>query len=64
VSTPVICGTNSGYHLYTDMSDTCNLAIFHLGQGSLLTREWTIRVGTLLYYSYYYNNKSSFVQVK
>jgi hypothetical protein len=53
VSTPVICGTNSGYHLYTDMSDTCNLAIFHLGQGSLLTREWTIRVGEpFILYSY------------
>jgi hypothetical protein len=43
----VVCGTNSGYHLYTDVGDTCNTAVFHLGQGSLLTREWTVRVRLL-----------------
>ncbi|XP_023333533.1 uncharacterized protein LOC111705262 [Eurytemora carolleeae] len=43
-SSPTICGTNSGYHMYLDIGDSCNLATFNLGQGTLLTREWTIRV--------------------
>lgn len=54
---PVICGTNTGEHMYVDVSDSCNKLLFTLGsnaQGtSLVTRQWSIKVSQ---YSCNYEN--------
>merc|ERR1711981_479035 len=46
---PVICGINSGYHVYFDASENCNSLNFQLGnvaQGlsSIATRSWSIKI--------------------
>jgi len=46
---PVICGINSGYHVYFDASDNCHDLNFQLGNeangiGSVATRTWSIKV--------------------
>lgn len=42
---PVICGTNSGEHMYVDSSDLCNDLGFNIGAGtSTVTRSWTIKI--------------------
>lgn len=46
---PVICGINSGYHIYFDAADECNSLNLQLGnvaQGlaGLATRSWSIKV--------------------
>eukprot|EP00093_Oithona_nana_P004330 04330.XXX_134142_132652_1 [CDS] Oithona nana genome sequencing. len=42
---PVICGTNSGEHMYVDASDMCNDLAFNLADtGSTVTRTWTIKI--------------------
>jgi hypothetical protein len=48
VTVPLICGTNSGYHVYFDASDACNSLDFQLGNNvigaSTVTRSWSIKV--------------------
>lgn len=48
VTVPVICGTNSGYHVYFDAVDACNSLDFQLGNNvlgaSTVTRSWSIKV--------------------
>jgi len=45
VTPPVICGTNSGEHMYVDVSCTdCIDLAFALGQGATATRQWSIKV--------------------
>jgi len=42
---PVICGTNSGEHMYVDSADQCNDLGFNIGGGaSTITRAWTIKI--------------------
>jgi len=45
---PVMCGTNSGYHLYADASPSCNTLDFQLGSTAvgttIATRSWNIKV--------------------
>jgi len=55
-ATPVICGTNTGAHMYVEASDSCNTMSFHIADGSASTnREWAIRVTQ---YSCDYINKA------
>jgi hypothetical protein len=43
--TPMICGTNTGYHMYVDASNDCNTLSFHIADGtSSVNRQWEIRV--------------------
>jgi len=42
---PVICGVNTGAHIFIDASDSCNTMSFHIGSESgTATREWAIRI--------------------
>jgi len=42
---PMICGTNTGHHLYVDVVNTlCSIASFTYGSGSTSTRQYDIRV--------------------
>jgi len=46
---PVICGTNSGFHVYFDASDSCNSLDFQLGNvakgvSASATYAWSIKV--------------------
>merc|ERR1712228_1015685 len=45
--TPVICGTNTGYHMIVDADpsgSTCHKAIFNVGATTTTSRKWNIRV--------------------
>merc|ERR1712109_291931 len=42
--TPVICGSNGGYHMIVDASTECSLANFNIGGLTTTTRKWNIRV--------------------
>merc|ERR1712008_623962 len=47
-SNPVLCGTNTGEHMYVDASDACNELNFQLGTNpvgvtGLATRSWSIK---------------------
>merc|ERR1712066_52578 len=45
--TPVICGTNTGYHMIVDADSTassCHQASFNVGGTTATTRSWEIRV--------------------
>jgi len=42
--TPIICGTNGGYHMIVDASDTCHIANFNIGGSTSTTRKWDIKV--------------------
>merc|ERR1712241_1639167 len=45
--TPVICGTNTGYHMIVDADPTgatCHKAIFNVGGTTTTSRSWNIRV--------------------
>jgi hypothetical protein len=55
---PLICGTNTGQHMYVDASKACNDLVFQLGTAgigvaSLASRAWTVKVTQ---YSCDYNN--------
>jgi len=55
---PVICGTNTGFHVYFDASDACHDLDFALGQNavglaSVATRQWNIKISQ---YSCNYEN--------
>jgi len=57
---PTICGTNTGFHVYFDASDECNLLDFQLGNRAIgltaaATRSWSIKVTQ---YSCDYDNKA------
>merc|ERR1711971_141712 len=57
---PVICGTNSGFHVYFDASDSCNSLDFQLGNNAIgvsaaATRSWSIKVTQ---YACDYENKA------
>merc|ERR1712226_364699 len=57
-SPPMICGLNTGEHMYVDASDDCNKLAFTFGsavaQGSnLATRQWSIKISQ---YSCNYEN--------
>ena len=43
---PIICGYNTGQHMYVESSDQCNKIVFNLGlkSSSISTRTWMIRV--------------------
>ena len=47
---PVICGRNTGEHIYVDASDDCNDLAFQLGNAAVgltngvATRQWNIKV--------------------
>jgi len=43
-SSPVICGTNTGQHMYIDVPTDCALLSFHLADGVSTTRQWAIEV--------------------
>jgi len=49
---PVICGTNTGEHMYVDASDNCNKIVFNIGSS---TAEWSIKV---MQYSMDFSNKA------
>merc|ERR1712001_104931 len=42
--TPVICGTNGGYHMIVDASSDCAQANFNIGGLTTTSRKWNIRV--------------------
>ena len=45
MSSPVICGTNTGYHMILDSDGTnCQTANFNIGTSTTTTRQWNIRV--------------------
>jgi len=52
---PVICGTNTGQHMYIEASDSCNTLSFHLDDNNNANREFAIRVTQ---YSCDYMNKA------
>ena len=57
-SVPVICGTNTGFHVYFDVSDSCHDLDFAFGQNavgvtSVANRMWNIKVSQ---YSCNYEN--------
>jgi len=52
-STSVICGTNSGEHLYIDAVDDCAQLSFQLSDASTVTRKWAIKI---LQYNCEYEN--------
>lgn len=42
---PIICGTNSGYHMYVDVTPSnCQQAVFQIGPSTSTTRQWDILV--------------------
>jgi hypothetical protein len=54
-SPPVICGINTGEHMYVQASDSCNELSFQLGVDSVSTtipdpRQWLIKVSLVLMY--------------
>jgi len=42
--TPIICGTNGGYHMIVDASAECVMAAFNIGGSTSTSRKWNIRV--------------------
>merc|ERR1739844_157945 len=42
--TPVICGSNGGYHMIVDASSDCTQANFNIGGLTTTSRKWSIRV--------------------
>merc|ERR1712223_390960 len=42
--TPVICGSNGGYHMIVDASSECAQATFQIGGLTTTSRKWNIRV--------------------
>merc|ERR1712223_2254522 len=42
--TPVICGSNGGYHMIVDASTDCAQATFQIGGLTTTSRKWNIRV--------------------
>jgi len=42
--TPIICGTNGGYHMIVDASSDCSQATFNIGALTTTSRKWSIRV--------------------
>merc|ERR1712156_463240 len=42
--TPIICGTNGGYHMIVDASCDCTQANFNIGGLTTTSRKWSIRV--------------------
>jgi len=45
VASPIICGTNSGYHMIIDSDgETCQSANFDIGGSLTTSRSWSIRV--------------------
>jgi len=54
--TPVICGTNTGDHIYVDASASCNTLSFHIGSAtSTISRKWSIHINQ---YAENYHNKA------
>jgi len=46
MSSPVICGTNTGYHMIVDADadgNTCQTALFSIGAATTTSRRWEIR---------------------
>ena len=43
---PVICGYNTGQHVYIDASDSCNSINLDMDTGSSQNRKWQFRVCT------------------
>jgi len=41
---PVICGTNTGAHMYVEASEACNTLSFQLSGTASVTRSWAIKV--------------------
>merc|ERR1711971_697687 len=41
---PTICGTNGGYHMIMDASDSCHKVNFNIGALTTTTRKWDIRI--------------------
>jgi len=41
---PTICGTNGGYHMILDASDSCHQVNFNIGALTTTTRKWDIRI--------------------
>ena len=51
---PVLCGVNTGEHMYVDASDACNELNFQLGNSAMgvtavATRSWSIKVTQVIY---------------
>jgi hypothetical protein len=44
IGSPVICGTNSGYHMILDASSSCHTVNFNIGGSTTTSRKWDIRV--------------------
>lgn len=47
MGSPVICGTNTGYHMVIDQtqgSTDCQKAMFNIGGDTTISRSWTIKV--------------------
>ncbi|XP_059081956.1 uncharacterized protein LOC131879613 [Tigriopus californicus] len=41
---PIICGINTGEHMYVDASDSCNELAFQFGSSSSVSRQWSIKI--------------------
>lgn len=54
-SPPVICGTNTGYHMYVDANPACNTLLFQLTPTAvgttLATRQWNIKISQISCFS-------------
>lgn len=45
MSSPVICGINTGAHMFVDASEACNILSFQIGPAvGSATREWAIKI--------------------
>lgn len=42
--TPIICGTNTGYHMIVDACSDCHTVHFNMGADSSTSRQWDIQV--------------------
>jgi len=47
IAPPVICGYNTGQHMYVPASEVCNSIIFNLALDKSHTRNWNIKVSQL-----------------
>lgn len=47
VAPPVICGLNTGQHIYVDAASDCNILNFNIDKTSSATRAWNLRVTQL-----------------
>jgi len=44
MGSPIICGTNTGYHMILDATEQCQQANFLINGATSTSRSWSIKV--------------------